>query len=89
MFSLLYVIMLNVGDRPAIARILAGRVAAELTLFRSLKVFLTRILLGNSNFVQIENAIDILGEPQDRFVPARKSIPTMKAVFECPNYPVL
>ena len=82
MLRLLHMVALDVGNVPQVARILAERVARQLPCFRPLEVLLARILLRDSDRIEVEEVVVRLSEPDDRFVPSGEALRTMKPVLE-------
>jgi hypothetical protein len=73
MFGLLDVIVFDVWDYPDIPGILTQRIPRKLTDARTLESLLIRVLLRNSNCIEVKCIAITLGKPQDGFMPTGQS----------------
>jgi hypothetical protein len=82
--GLLDVVVLDVGDRPHVARVLAERVARRVAGVGTLEVALARVLLRHAHRVQVEH-VALAREPEDGLVPAREAAAAVEAMLEMPD----
>jgi hypothetical protein len=83
--GLLSVIVFDVRNYPYVAGVLTQRITRILTDFCTFIILLARILLGDSDGVEIKNIIVCLRKPQDSFITPRETALAMQAVFEGPD----